>query len=292
MSDKQKGLIEAFDEVLPSVSRRFCLRHLHNNFKRAGFSGSSLKCALWATASATTVEFFNARINDIVKLDAEVVVWLKEKEPTEWSKSHFSSNTKCDILLNNMCESFNSMILDARDKPSITLLEKSNAAGFIPKKSNEWNFEILGGSVSDIWAVDFAGKKWTITGIPCKHAISAIWHKNDELWPKSGKIPPLPSIFSRQNKSGRKQKLRRKEQNEVGSSRTKMKKKQTSVNCSQCHKFDHNTRTCKFNYVQPEGGVFESACWMPSISFVPEKLPVRRTNFIHDANVASSDMNI
>ncbi|KAH0672964.1 hypothetical protein KY290_025246 [Solanum tuberosum] len=115
MSDKQKDLIEAFNEVLPSISHRFCVRHLHNNFKRTGFSGSSLKCALWAAASATTVEFFNARINNIVKLDVEAVVWLKEKEPTEWSKSHFSPNAKCDILLNNMCELFNSMILDARD---------------------------------------------------------------------------------------------------------------------------------------------------------------------------------
>ncbi|KAG5601726.1 hypothetical protein H5410_033096 [Solanum commersonii] len=189
---------------------------------RVGFSGSSLKCALWAATSATTVEFFNVRINDIVKLDAEAAVWLKEKEPTEWSRSNFSPNAKCDILLNNMCESFNSMILDARDKPIITLLEKlrylfmdrlqanrdkadrwncddifpqiksilhknkKDTAGFIPKKSNEWNFEILGGSVSDIWAVDLAGRKcscrkWTITGIPCKHAISTIWQKNDEV---------------------------------------------------------------------------------------------------------------
>lgn len=70
------------------------------------------------------MEFFNARIDDIVKLDVEAAMRLKEKEPTEWSKSHFSPNAKCDILLNNMCESFNNMILDARDKPIITLLEK------------------------------------------------------------------------------------------------------------------------------------------------------------------------
>lgn len=38
MSDKQKGLIEAFDLVLPGVSHRFCVRHLHSNFKRAGYS--------------------------------------------------------------------------------------------------------------------------------------------------------------------------------------------------------------------------------------------------------------
>ncbi|XP_049397413.1 uncharacterized protein LOC125861595 [Solanum stenotomum] len=47
MSDKQKGLIEAFDLVLPGVSHRFCERHLHSNFKRAGYSGMALKkCSL------------------------------------------------------------------------------------------------------------------------------------------------------------------------------------------------------------------------------------------------------
>ncbi|XP_070023062.1 uncharacterized protein [Nicotiana sylvestris] len=222
MSDKQKGLIEAFNEVLPSVSHIFCVRHLQNNIKRAGFSGISLKHALWAAAGATTMRFFDARMEDIAKLDAEAATWLKEKAPTEWSKSHFSPNAKCDILLNNMCESFNTMILEAGDKPIITLLKKLRyllmarlqanrdkgdrwncgdicprirsilhknekvVAAFIPKKSNEWNYKILGGSVSDIWAMDLAGRKyscrkWTITGIPYKHAISTIWDKNDEV---------------------------------------------------------------------------------------------------------------
>jgi len=97
-------------------------------------------------------------------------------------------------------------------------------------------------------------RKWTITGIPCKHAILAIWAKNDvvldyvddcykvdtykriyeksifpingsQLWPKSNKVPPLPPRVVRQNKRGRDQKLRRREQDEAGSSRTRMKKK-------------------------------------------------------------------
>lgn len=32
--------------------------------------------------------------------------------------------TKNDILLNNLCESFNNLILDARDKQIITMLER------------------------------------------------------------------------------------------------------------------------------------------------------------------------
>ncbi|XP_075093697.1 uncharacterized protein LOC142173017 [Nicotiana tabacum] len=124
MSDKQKGLIEAFNEVLPYVTHRFCVRHLHNNFKRARFSSISLRNALWKATKATTVKWFEDCMVDIFDIDSEVIHWLKKKSPTEWSKSHFSEIVKCDTLLNNMCECFNSMIIEARDKPIITLLEK------------------------------------------------------------------------------------------------------------------------------------------------------------------------
>ncbi|KAG5619127.1 hypothetical protein H5410_018951 [Solanum commersonii] len=76
---------------------------------RVGFSGSSLKCAFSATASSTTVKFFNARINDIVKLDAKIIV----------------------------C-----MMLDARDKPIIILLEKLRyllMARLQANKADRWN---------------------------------------------------------------------------------------------------------------------------------------------------------
>ncbi|KAL0287527.1 UNVERIFIED_CONTAM: hypothetical protein Sradi_7123100 [Sesamum radiatum] len=43
MSDKQKGLIQAFQEVLPDAAHRFCVRHMHNNFKNAGLSGYRLR---------------------------------------------------------------------------------------------------------------------------------------------------------------------------------------------------------------------------------------------------------
>ncbi|XWS30710.1 hypothetical protein CRYUN_Cryun23aG0011300 [Craigia yunnanensis] len=49
--------------------------------------------------------------------------WFKEKDPTQWSKSHFSTMVKCDMLLNNLSEPFNKYILEARDKPILTLME-------------------------------------------------------------------------------------------------------------------------------------------------------------------------
>lgn len=36
ISDKQKGLIKAFQEHFPGSKNRFCVRHLHGNMKTAG----------------------------------------------------------------------------------------------------------------------------------------------------------------------------------------------------------------------------------------------------------------
>lgn len=194
------------------------MRHLHNNFKRAGFSGISLKNALWNAARAPTEKWFNTCMIEIFDLDPEAASWFNDKSPSEWSRSHFSENVKSDILLNNMCECFNAMIIEARDNPIITLLEKiryllmarmqanrdksvkwdindvcprlkdilqknqAAAVEFIPRKSNEWNYEIIGASINDKWVVNLLNKicscrKWDLTGIPCKHAIAAIWGK-------------------------------------------------------------------------------------------------------------------
>lgn len=87
--------------------------------------------------------------------------------------------------------------------------------------------------------------------IPCKHAICAIWMKKDEiidyvhdcykvetyrktytailpmngqdLWPKSSNPQPLPPSYLKKKK-GKKQRLRKKEVDELGASRTRLKR--------------------------------------------------------------------
>ncbi|KAH6794932.1 hypothetical protein C2S52_005409 [Perilla frutescens var. hirtella] len=65
MSDKQKGLILAFEKILPTVENRFCVRHLHGNMKRAGFKGEHFRKLLWKVANATTVSAFNSVMGEI-----------------------------------------------------------------------------------------------------------------------------------------------------------------------------------------------------------------------------------
>ena len=39
------------------------------------------------------------------------------------TRSHFNTDSKCDLLCNNICEAFNKYILEVRDKPIIIMLE-------------------------------------------------------------------------------------------------------------------------------------------------------------------------
>nr|XP_033516161.1 uncharacterized protein LOC117280549 [Nicotiana tomentosiformis] len=100
-----------------------------------------------------------------------------------------------------------------------------------------------------------------------------------EIWPKLNNVPPLPPRLERQSTKGRKQKLRKKEPNEVGASRQKMKRKQTKLYFSLCHNPGYNKRTCKLNRVYPyshDDEMVRQESSFPTASSVHVKLPVRR----------------
>ncbi|CAL9010838.1 unnamed protein product [Prunus brigantina] len=123
MSDKQKGLIPAIETLLPTAEDRMCVRHLYSNF-RTEHGGLALKNILWAAARATTIPWYEAEMDKMKEQDEEAWKWLKKRPAKNWSRSHFESHSKCDLLLNNLCESFNSCILDSRDKSILTCLER------------------------------------------------------------------------------------------------------------------------------------------------------------------------
>jgi hypothetical protein len=50
--------------------------------------------------------------------------WLEKMPPNTWVRAFFSEYPKCDILLNNTCEVFNKYILEARELPILTMLQK------------------------------------------------------------------------------------------------------------------------------------------------------------------------
>lgn len=146
--------------------------------------------------------------------------WLAKKNPVHWCKTFFLAINKCDLLVNNLCEAFNGSIIKSRDKPTIPMLEmirinmmvrmsnRRNAGanwngGLGPRiqknlkkyaeKSHSYNtaegshmqYQVTGQESKNMHVVDLAARtctcrRWNISGIPCQHAIAAIYTKEQD----------------------------------------------------------------------------------------------------------------
>ncbi|XP_022851077.1 uncharacterized protein LOC111372890, partial [Olea europaea var. sylvestris] len=106
ISDKQKGLVNAIESLFENSEHRTCVRHIYNNFS-ASHKGLALKNCLWDAARATTVLQWVHHMQRMLDIDQGAYEWLESKPASHWSKSHFREGNKCDMLLNNLCESFN-----------------------------------------------------------------------------------------------------------------------------------------------------------------------------------------
>ncbi|KAL0287524.1 UNVERIFIED_CONTAM: hypothetical protein Sangu_2688500 [Sesamum angustifolium] len=82
----------------------------------------ALKDILWRAARATGMADFERAMNDM-RTRNNAYEWLMQRPAAHWSKSHFSTHYKSDILLNNTSESFNHMVLRARSKHIVDMLE-------------------------------------------------------------------------------------------------------------------------------------------------------------------------
>lgn len=85
-----------------------------------------MKTKMMAAAMAYSTSRFEAELELIKAEDESAYNWLIEKRPQHWARSHFRPGPKCDILLNNLCESFNGTrsVLMARQKPILSMLER------------------------------------------------------------------------------------------------------------------------------------------------------------------------
>ncbi|XP_076912923.1 uncharacterized protein LOC143571364 [Bidens hawaiensis] len=122
ISDRQKGLIQEVESVFRRAEHRFCCRHIHENLRQT-WRGDLYKGLFYRAASTTSVPYFNMAMEEIKKTNLDMFFWLSEIPAARWSRSHFSGREKSDMLLNNLCESFNKQLVGAIDKLIITCLE-------------------------------------------------------------------------------------------------------------------------------------------------------------------------
>lgn len=267
-----------------------------------------LKDKLWAAASAYTEADFMREMEELKGISKDAYDYLAKIDPTSWSRAWFSTIPKCDLLVNNISECFNSYILKVRDQPIITMLESIRKKLMKRYQSKRDGIRTMTGRIcprivakldeigeeashcystyagNGLFEVTYKTKQyvvnlirrtcgcrqWDVTGIPCAHAISAIWYDNanpedyvddaytvemykkayDEIvypmpgedhWIKTNyeKIdPPLYRI-----QPGRPKKVRIRGPEEPKNP-YRMRKGGIIMRCSRCRATGHNAKTC------------------------------------------------
>ncbi|MBA0664099.1 hypothetical protein Goklo_004157 [Gossypium klotzschianum] len=93
ISDQQKGIEIAIFDILPRVEHRNCARHVFANWsmRKLGKSYESLE-----------------------KKYTHVYDNLMKKSPKMWTRAFWGTTCKSDIVDNNLCEAFNSRIVEVR----------------------------------------------------------------------------------------------------------------------------------------------------------------------------------
>nr|KAJ0225319.1 hypothetical protein LSAT_V11C100031470 [Lactuca sativa] len=136
---------------------------------RIRFKTTEYKEYFWRCATATTIPEFEAVMVELKNYDIEAYQWLLKIPPHHWARSHFSRRAISDMLLNNLCEVFNSKLVKGRDKPIISCLEFIREY-LMKRVKGPWNDQ----HVVDMEKKECSCRKWELTGIPCKHAIASL----------------------------------------------------------------------------------------------------------------------
>lgn len=143
-----QGLIPVFEEFFERVEHRLCLRHLYTNFKKNFGGGTQIRDLMVAAAKVTYIQVWDAKMKELKELNVKAWEWLSGIPTKAWCKHAFYFYPRCDILMNNIYEAFDSIILVARDKPILTMCEwikkyLMNRNANLRERVDRWNHRIM-----------------------------------------------------------------------------------------------------------------------------------------------------
>ncbi|CAH9133748.1 unnamed protein product [Cuscuta epithymum] len=212
MSDQQKGLLAASSSVFPRGFHRNCARHIYANWNKM-HKGDELKLLFWKAVKAYNKADFEEAIQELKGVTPRGADDLLKQNPKVFCRSFFPADSKCDVVVNNMAETFNGYILKARGLHIIDMLdtimtllmermvtkqglmEGKEINDICPRvkvkleeeKVKAWQLTVTPSTLTlfkvrdyvDAFKVDIqyracTCKKWDLTGIPCRHAIACL----------------------------------------------------------------------------------------------------------------------
>ncbi|XP_037476033.1 uncharacterized protein LOC119353513 [Triticum dicoccoides] len=219
ISDQQKGLIRAVNELVPHAEHRMCARHIYANWRKE-HRDKVFQKMFWACAKSSDRSQFNYNRAKLAQNTVQGARDMMKTAPEHWCRAYFRIGSFCDSVENNMCESFNNAIMRSRFYPVVTAMEiirkkvtvriQQNRA-----KSQKWHgticpnifkklkvniersarcqvlwngkdgFEVQEGEHRrytvnlENWTCSC--RYWQLSGLPCCHAVSAIYTCSRDL---------------------------------------------------------------------------------------------------------------
>ncbi|CAI9278555.1 unnamed protein product [Lactuca saligna] len=183
------------------------------------FTGAIYHTLFWRASKATTEHAFKVVMKEIETLNPDAHQYLMEKDPKTWSRGFFQIGRCCDAVENGFSESFNAVIVDARKKPIITMLEEIRLYMMdriynMKLKGNQWgndicpeirdkvnllnkaqrHYQVLPSGLNqfevkgaiDAYKVDLERKTcscwlWQLNGYGCAHSIASMSFLNRDV---------------------------------------------------------------------------------------------------------------
>ncbi|GJX23373.1 mutator type transposase [Tanacetum coccineum] len=228
--DRQKGLLPALKDLFPAAEHRYCVRHIHDNMNLIN-KGGQYKELLWKCATATTEVHFERAMDEFKGYNRMV-----------FNRQLLQARYPHNLALEYVREYLMKRIVIVQK-----VIEKSQ--GPLTATVNEG---IQNQVVVNLANRSCTCRKWEVSGIPCKHAVSCIFNMNyngmqvglPEDWVHQSMrlIPPyIPPQFGR---PGIKRKKSAGEVTEMVKD-VKLIRKGGAVTCYKCGQKGHNKRSCK-----------------------------------------------
>lgn len=79
---------------------------------------------MWKAATSSHANAWEEIMCEMKSINEEAFKYMWKIPPRFWSKSRFKTSPRCDTLVNNMSEAFNSVFVATRAKPIVTMIKE------------------------------------------------------------------------------------------------------------------------------------------------------------------------
>ena len=117
-----RAISHAVSNILPNSEHRSCARHIYANWHKT-HKGDESKMLFWNVAKAYNDTDFRIALDKLKKASPNAVDEFIIHYPRVFCRAFMNTTSKSDVIVNNMAETFNVYIVQARAKHLIYMLE-------------------------------------------------------------------------------------------------------------------------------------------------------------------------